>query len=166
MSARDELATPPDFFQPGRTYADSDHRTDWRFRCDSVTTHPDHGDRTALGWRHFRGEWEPYAYAEDDWDIHQHVGLVDVTGDGEVAARGVDADRLYRDAYATGRDDAGALGWRLNAFTPVFTRSDGTDKPVSELRCTCGTLLQHVGEASLLDLAAMAARHDCQDGAR
>lgn len=72
---------PPDFFQPGHTYTEPDGSTDWRFRCDSVTDHPDDGERTALGWRHFRGEWEPYAYGEDDWEIHQHVGYTDVTGE-------------------------------------------------------------------------------------
>ena len=72
--------TAPDFFQPGRTYADQG--TDWKFRCDAVTTRPDDGERTALGWRHFRGEWEPYAYDEGDWDIHQHVGHTDVTEAG------------------------------------------------------------------------------------
>ncbi|MFJ2568143.1 hypothetical protein ACIO02_35360 [Streptomyces sp. NPDC087568] len=61
----------PDFFQPGQTYAEPGDTTDWRFRCDSITTHPEDGERTALGWRHFRGEWEPYAYGEDDFEIHQ-----------------------------------------------------------------------------------------------
>lgn len=66
----------PDFFQPGRTYADTEpDKYDWRFRCDTVTTHPDDGQRTALGWRHFRGEWTPCAYGEDDWDINRHVGI-------------------------------------------------------------------------------------------
>ncbi|MFJ8538108.1 hypothetical protein [Streptomyces sp. NPDC093591] len=73
---------PADFFEPGHTYADHDHGTDWKFRVDTVTTHPDDGERTALGWRHFRGEWEPYAYGEDDFDIHLHVGTTDVTENG------------------------------------------------------------------------------------
>ncbi|MDJ1132441.1 hypothetical protein [Streptomyces iconiensis] len=73
----------PDFFQPGHTYAEDDGITDWRFRCDSVTTHPEDGERTALGWRHFRGEWEPYAYGVDDWEIHQYVGHTDVAEVGE-----------------------------------------------------------------------------------
>ena len=86
-AAREEKASgadaAPDFFQPGHTYADTDHGTDWKFRCDSVTTHPDNNERTALGWRFFRGEWEPYAYHEDDWDVHQHLGHTDVTEGGE-----------------------------------------------------------------------------------
>lgn len=66
--------TVTDFFQPGTTYTDAKHpEYDWRFRCDTVTTHPDDGERTALGWRHFRGQWEPYAYGEDDWDIQQFI---------------------------------------------------------------------------------------------
>ncbi|MFJ4624293.1 hypothetical protein [Streptomyces sp. NPDC088812] len=81
-NARDNAkAGAPDFFQPGRTYASGDD--DWRFRCDAVTTHPDDGERTALGWRHFRGEWEEYAYYEDDWDAHQFHGHIDVTEAGE-----------------------------------------------------------------------------------
>lgn len=64
-------AVTPDFFQPGRTYTEPDGLTDWQFRCDSITTHPENSERTALGWRHFRGAWEPYAYHEDDWGVHQ-----------------------------------------------------------------------------------------------
>ncbi|GHH29953.1 hypothetical protein [Streptomyces rubradiris] len=68
------------FFQPGHTYAQSEFpQHDWRFRCDTVTTHPEDGERTALGWRFWRGNWEAYAYAEDDWEVHLHVGLTDVT---------------------------------------------------------------------------------------
>lgn len=78
---------PADFFEPGRTYTHVNDGTDWKFRVDTVTTHPEDGERTALGWRHFQGEWEPYAYGEDDYDVHQHVGLLDA------AATGEDADR-------------------------------------------------------------------------
>lgn len=66
-----EAATATPFFQPRRTYTEPGDTTDWKFRCDSITAHPEDGERTALGWRHFRGEWEPYAYGEDDWEIHQ-----------------------------------------------------------------------------------------------
>ena len=71
QSSRMPADATPDFFQPGHTYAEPGDTTDWRFRCDSITTHPGHGERTALGWRHFRGEWEPCAYGEDDFEIHQ-----------------------------------------------------------------------------------------------
>ena len=82
-SSREADATP-DFFQPGRTYTEPGDVTDWRFRCDSITTHPDDGERTALGWRYFRGEWEPYAYGEDDFEIHQ---IADVIGSAEDGGR-------------------------------------------------------------------------------
>lgn len=67
----------PLFFEPGRTYTHTGDGTDWRFRVDSITTHPEDGARTALGWRHFRGVWEPYAYDEDDWELHQAVGITE-----------------------------------------------------------------------------------------
>ncbi|MEV5449981.1 hypothetical protein [Streptomyces sp. NPDC052535] len=38
-----------DFFQPGHTYRHSA----WSFRCDALTTHPDTGERVALGWFRF-----------------------------------------------------------------------------------------------------------------
>lgn len=75
---------PADFFEPGHTYTDTSSKYDWQFRCDTVTTHPEDGERTALGWRFFRGQWTEYAYGEDDWDIHRYVGTTDVT---EAAAR-------------------------------------------------------------------------------
>ena len=73
---------PADFFEPGRTYTHVDDGTDWKFRVDTVTTHPEDGERTALGWRHFRGQWEPIAYGEDDYEVHRYVGTVDVTEGG------------------------------------------------------------------------------------
>jgi hypothetical protein len=77
-SAAAPTATP-DFFQPGHTYTEPGDTTDWRFRCDSITAHPEDGERTALGWRHFRGEWEPYAYGEDDFEIHQLADHINAT---------------------------------------------------------------------------------------
>lgn len=68
---------PPDFFEPGHTYADPSSDYDWKFRVDAVTTHPETGKRTALGWRSFRGEWGPYAYNEDDFEIHLIAGMTD-----------------------------------------------------------------------------------------
>ncbi|MER6534373.1 hypothetical protein ABT215_11280 [Streptomyces sp900105755] len=72
-----ELAGVLNFFQPGHTYSEPDGTTDWRFRCDAITTHPETGERTALGWRHFRGEWTEYAYGNYDWDIHLLAGITD-----------------------------------------------------------------------------------------
>ena len=76
----------PDFYQVGHTYTHVDDGTDWAFRVDAITAHPEDGERTALGWRHFRGEWTEYAYGEDDWDVHLHVGLVEAaTGSGDAS---------------------------------------------------------------------------------
>ncbi|WP_432053658.1 hypothetical protein [Streptomyces sp. bgisy022] len=79
IRANNTRMLPADFYEPGHTYTNPEHDTDWKFRVDTVTTHPDNGERTALGWRHSRGEWEPYAYGEDDYDVHRHVGLDDRT---------------------------------------------------------------------------------------
>ena len=56
---------------------------------------------------------------------------------------------------------------RLRDFTPVFTTSDGTDVPATELRdVLCDGLIQGIGPHSLLDLTELAAQHDCQGGPR
>lgn len=75
---------PADFYEPGHTYADPDPQYDWQFRCDTVTAHPGTGERTALGWRFYKGKWEPIEYGEDSWEIHQAVGYTDSAeaGDG------------------------------------------------------------------------------------
>jgi hypothetical protein len=65
-----EKATPtgeatPDFFQPDHTY----RHGPWAFRCDAVTTHPETGERTALGWFRFRkSDWTAEHYGQDVWD--------------------------------------------------------------------------------------------------
>ncbi|MFJ4990021.1 hypothetical protein ACIP9H_40275 [Streptomyces sp. NPDC088732] len=59
------------FFEPGRTYGDV---AEWAFRCDTITTNPADGEKTALGWRHFKGRWEPFAYHQDDWETMQVFG--------------------------------------------------------------------------------------------
>jgi hypothetical protein len=75
-------ATPaPDFFEPGRTYTEPGDVTDWRFRCDAITTHPATGVRTALGWKHFRGEWSECSYDEDEWEIHQIADAIGQAGE-------------------------------------------------------------------------------------
>jgi hypothetical protein len=52
---------------------------------------------------------------------------------------------------------------RLRDFTPVWTRSDGSDVPATELRCIlCGGLAQGVGVKTLLDINALASSHNCQ----
>lgn len=68
--------TEPDFYQAGHTYTAAENPLyAWRFRCDTVTTHPEDGERTALGWRYFNGQWDAIAYGEDDWDLGQTRGL-------------------------------------------------------------------------------------------
>ncbi|HEY8985697.1 MAG TPA: hypothetical protein VIU15_39765 [Streptomyces sp.] len=80
-----------------------------------------------------------------------------------IAVADAETDPVYRDGYATGRTQAGPDGWSLAEFTPVFTTSDGTDRAISELRHrSCGGLVQGVGPHSLIDLMALAARHECQ----
>lgn len=70
------------FYEVDHTYASSDPAYDWQFRVDAITTNPDDGELSALGWRHFNGQWEPYAYGADDWEIHQLTGTADVTEGG------------------------------------------------------------------------------------
>ncbi|MFD3955849.1 MULTISPECIES: hypothetical protein [Streptomyces] len=80
VASSNEPAPVSDFFQPGHTYYDAESaKYDWKFRCDTVTTHPEDGERTALGWRFFNGQWQEMAYGEDDWEINQYVGVA-VTG--------------------------------------------------------------------------------------
>lgn len=81
-SSREADATP-DFFQVGHTYTDDEYG--WKFRVDTITTHPEDGERTALGWRYFNGRWAEMAYGEDDWEVHQAVGHTDVTEDSAPA---------------------------------------------------------------------------------
>lgn len=68
----------PDFFQPGHTYA----YAAWKFRCDTVTTHPGTGERTALGWfRTSRGAWRPFSASQREWA--EGVWKATVTESGE-----------------------------------------------------------------------------------
>jgi hypothetical protein len=72
--ARQSAAT--DFFHPGHTYQHSA----WQFRCDAVTTHPDSGERTALGWFRYRaGEWGCFSATEPEWAD----GWINLTERGE-----------------------------------------------------------------------------------
>lgn len=48
------------------------------FRCDMITTHPDSGERVALGWCQFSEVWEARAYTEDDWAINVECGFSDI----------------------------------------------------------------------------------------
>lgn len=60
--------------------------------------------------------------------------------------------------------DAAGTGL-LRDFAPVWTRSDGSDVPATELRNkVCGCLVQGVPPKTLLDLNALANQHNCQPG--
>ena len=116
---------PADFFEPGHTYTHVDDGTDWKFRVDTVTTHPEDGERTALGWRHFRGQWEPIAYGEDDYDIHLHVGTVDVTEetsgpsalDNDVVARCAHLARAIQQSGGRWKSGTVVRWYEANGYT-------------------------------------------------
>jgi hypothetical protein len=93
----------------------------------------------------------------------QRLALDHAARDGDARDKrgSVSGDDAVREAFAAGRASAGADGFKLADFRAVWTRSDGSDTPVSELRCTCGALLQRVGPTLLLDLLIAAARHTC-----
>ena len=87
---------------------------------------------------------------------------------GEVPSNGGIAvnpftDNVYRDGYATGLSHAGARGWVLNDFEAVISTSDASYGTAEEYRCRkCGAIGgQGTAPKSLLDLMAMAARHEC-----
>lgn len=90
-------------------------------------------------------------------------GIEEKSSPAGADATPAEADRAYCDGYAAGRMHAGPDGVILSDFAPVFTTSSGTDCPISELRHrSCGGLLQGVGPHTLVDLMALAARHECQ----
>ncbi|MFF5451828.1 hypothetical protein ACFY40_11385 [Streptomyces sp. NPDC012950] len=65
--------TAPDFFRPGQSYKHGP----WVFRCDTITTHPETGERRALGW--FRTSENKWVTADSDqvaWD----TGVWETTG--------------------------------------------------------------------------------------
>jgi hypothetical protein len=77
-SSPDGADATPGFFQLNKTY--SAENGAWRFRVDSITTRPEDGERVALGWRYWNGQWQTDAYGEADWEIHQIVGWDHVEG--------------------------------------------------------------------------------------
>lgn len=99
-----------------------------------------------------------------DMDQVQYLALDHAARDGDARdkTRPVSADDAVRDAFAAGREGAGADGWKLSDFRAVFSRSDGSDRPVNELRCVCGEIVPKPGNASLLDLVIVAAHHECR----
>jgi hypothetical protein len=108
LHAREAETAPvdADFYQPGHTYTDVDSKYDWKFRCDVVTTHPEDGERTALGWRFFNGVWSECAYGEDDWDVQQFAAATAVSKTVPQQRQQEDphAGPLHQ-TFALGRDD-------------------------------------------------------------
>jgi len=135
-----------DFFQPGRTYTEPGDTTDWRFRCDAITTHPEDGGRTALGWRHFRGEWSECAYGEDDFEIHQIADAIGTPACPLPALGVTDTNRrarlLHEIAFDGGRWKSGdVVRWyETQGLTGLGTRAARHDLAV--LRDS-GALTQH-----------------------
>ncbi|MEU3507612.1 hypothetical protein ABZ733_06750 [Streptomyces longwoodensis] len=100
-------------------------------------------------------EADDYAQLGDRRDLERLARAVMAVADAEAHA-------VYSSGYRSGRMHAGAEGWPLNDFVPVFTTSDGSDCPISELRhAACTELVQGVGPHTLIDLMALAARHEC-----
>lgn len=89
--------------------------------------------------------------------IHAMFPLTDLA-ESELDVR---LDALVKEAFAAGRASAGADGFKLDGFRPVWTHSDGSDRPVSELRFQCGGLEQRPPGVSLLDLLITATGHEC-----
>jgi hypothetical protein len=54
VESKTGASTAPSFFQPGHTYT---RRDDSTFRCIAVTTHPDSGERVAIGWHTDTAGW-------------------------------------------------------------------------------------------------------------
>jgi hypothetical protein len=105
-------------------------------------------------------EADTYAQLERRDDRERFARAVMAVADDET-------DPVYRSGYATGRSHAGAEGWQLDEFAPVFTTSDDSDRPVSELRHRpCGGLVQGVGPHTLIDLMALASQHKCKPATR
>jgi hypothetical protein len=109
---------------------------------------------------------ERYMAALNDADTYAQLGRRD---DRERFARAVmavadtETDPVYRSGYATGRTHAGADGFVLDGFEAVISTSNGSYGTADEYRCrACGAIgAQGVDAKSLLDLIAMAARHEC-----
>ncbi|MBL1107387.1 hypothetical protein JK361_22735 [Streptomyces sp. 5-8] len=101
-------------------------------------------------------EADTYAQLERRDDRERFARAVMAVADAET-------DPVYRSGYGTGREHAGAAGWLLQDFEAVISTSDGSHGVAGEYRCrTCGAIgAQGTGPRSLLDLVAMAARHEC-----
>ncbi|NUS26110.1 MAG: hypothetical protein HOV92_18065 [Streptomyces sp.] len=80
-----------------------------------------------------------------------------------IAVANDETDPVYRDGYAAGRQHSGASSWAFDNFEAVISTSNGDYGAAEEYRCrACGAIGgQGIDAKSLLDLMAMAARHEC-----
>jgi len=62
----------PDFFQPGHSYT---HRDGSTFRCVADTTHPDGGDRVAIGWHTDTAGWTFVGVRNNNHWNHEYDGV-------------------------------------------------------------------------------------------
>jgi hypothetical protein len=116
---------------------------------------------------------ERYVTALREADAHARLGDrrdLERLARAVMAVADAETDPVYRSGYRMGRAHTGADAWDLAGFVPVFTTSDGSDCPATELRHqACTELVQGVGPHDLIDLMALAARHECttprKDGA-
>lgn len=70
-AGRESTTTTPGFFQPGHTYTRRDGTT---FRCDAITTHPESGQRLALGWHTDLADWTFLAQQNLGRWLHEYDG--------------------------------------------------------------------------------------------
>jgi hypothetical protein len=116
--------------------------------------------------RHPKERVERYITALRDADMYAQLSdrrdLVRFA-EAVIAVANDETDPVYRSGYATGRDHAGANGWLFDNFEAVTSTSDGSYGSAEEYRCRkCGAIgAQGTDAKSLLDLMAMAARHEC-----
>ncbi|MFE2967534.1 hypothetical protein ACFXKC_28450 [Streptomyces sp. NPDC059340] len=75
--------TAPDFFQPEHSYT---HRDGSTFRCVAVTTHPDGGERVAIGWHTDTAGWTFIDFRNINHWNHEYDGVQPPTGAGETPA--------------------------------------------------------------------------------
>lgn len=80
-SGQPPAATAPDFFQPGHSYT---HRDGSTFRCVAVTTHPDGGERVALGWHTDTADWTFIGVRNINHWNHEYDGVQPPAEAGEV----------------------------------------------------------------------------------
>lgn len=135
----------PEFFQVGRTYSEPGDTTDWRFRCDAITTHPETGERTALGWKHFRGQWSECSYPESEWEIHQIADALAATARPLPAVGVTDTNRrarlLHEMALGARWKSGDVVAWyQTQGLTGLGTRAARHDLAV--LRDS-GAITQH-----------------------